>query len=54
MGKQIQMAVEAAITKAGLVSNDCILLLLTDLEKNLTLLFASEIEKITNCWWAGL
>ena len=47
MDKQIQKAVEAAITKAGLVSNDRISLLITDLEKNLKLSFASEIEKIT-------
>ena len=45
--KQIQKAVEAAIAKAGQVSNDRISLLITDLEKNLKISFASEIEKIT-------
>ena len=47
MEKQIQKAVEVAITKAGLVSNDRISSLITDLEKNLKISFASEIEKIT-------
>ena len=47
MDEQIQKAVEAAITKAGLVSNDHISLLIADLEKNLKISFASEIEQIT-------
>ena len=47
MDKQIQKAVEAAITKAGLVSNNHISLLISDLEKNLKTSFASEIEQLT-------
>ena len=47
MDKQIQKAVEAAITKAGLVSNNHISLLIADLEKNLKTSSASEIEQLT-------
>ena len=49
MDKQSQTAVEVAITKAGLVSNDHISLLVKDLEKNLEISFASEIEQMVNC-----
>eukprot|EP00112_Aurelia_sp_Birch-Aquarium-sp1_P006851 Seg1749.1 transcript_id=Seg1749.1/GoldUCD/mRNA.D3Y31 product="hypothetical protein" protein_id=Seg1749.1/GoldUCD/D3Y31 len=47
MDEQIQKAVELAIMKAGLVSNDHISVLIADLEKNLKISFASEIDQIT-------
>ncbi len=47
MDAPIHKAVEAAITKAGLVSNDKISTLISDLEKNLKKSFASEIEALT-------
>ncbi len=43
MDALIHKAVQAAITKAGLVSNDKISTLMSDLEKNLKKSFASEI-----------